>query len=369
MGNEKTPIQRGKELKDEVTILVGGKAFDGWEQVSVTKNLESIANSFSIQLFDKFEGLRVNWPLKPGVDIKISINRERVLTGRIEKLGVEYTDKRRGFTISGRSNPGDLVDCMHVGDAEFKNITLDKLAEELIKPFGLKVFLSVEPKTIDTFAVKPGETIFEALDRAARLQGFFFVSTREGNIRLTRAARARAFSSLEQGVNILSATADYDDSKRHDTYTVKGQTVGLPGFSGVKASGGEGIAKDLGIKRHRPFIMISEGNADSAKAKTRAEWEASSRLAQSIRVSATVQGWTQENGAIWGINQVTAFKSTFLGLNRDLLIVSVNHEDGAKSGKTTSMTLTDPQAYNPEPEKNKKKKDDIFSSLGAGFAK
>ena len=364
---EKVPIQRGKKIFDEVSIVVGTQIFDGWQQVSITKNLESIANQFSITLFDKFEGLRRDWPLKPGVSVKINTNGQRVITGRIEKLNVNYTDEDRSFIISGRSNPGDLVYSMHVGAAEFKNITLDKLAEELVKPFGIKVFLSVEHKKIATFSVKPGETVFEALDRAARLQGFFFVSTREGNIRLTRSARARAVTSLEQGINILSATAVYDDSQRHDKYIVKGQTNGLADFSGVLVSQPEGTAIDAGIIRHRPFIMIAEGNVDSAQAKTRAEWEASNRLAKAIRVNVVVQGWTQSEGTIWDINQLIPLKSRFLGLDRDLLITSVSHTDNTEAGKTTTMTLVDAQAYDTNPVVNKDAKDDIFASLGANF--
>lgn len=367
MANERVPTQRGKQIKDEVTLIVNNQAFDGWEQVSVTKSLESIANQFSVTLFDKFEGLREDWPLKPGSDVQVNINGQRVMTGRIEKLSVNYTDEARGFTISGRSKPGDLVDCMHTGPAEYINISLDKLAEALVAPFGLKVFLSVEPKVIAKFSVKPGETVFEALDRAARTQGFFFVSTRAGNIRLTRAARARAATSLEQDVNVLSATADYDDSHRHDQYIVKGQTSGSPDFNGASVTQPEGTAKDVGVKRHRPFIMIAEGNADAAQSKTRAEWEASSRLAKAIRVSADVQGWTQSTGDLWDINQVTNFKSKFLGLNRDLLITGVTHTDSATAGKTTSITLVDPQSYNPQPEVNKKSGSDVFASLGANF--
>lgn len=371
MANERVPIQKGREIPDEVTVVVGGQSFDGWEDVSITKNLESIANSFSLTLFDKFEGLRENWPMRPGVEIQININKERVITGRIEKANPAFTKDSRSFTISGRSFPGDLVDCMHTGPAEYLNITLKKLAEELVKPFGLRVFESIIADTISKFVVKPGETVFEALDRAARAQGLFFISTRNGNIRLTRAGateqRFRAFSSIEQNVNLLSASADYDESKRHNDYIVKGQGAGLPTFNGLKASQPEGTAKDLGIKRHRPLILIAESNTDSAKAKTRAEWEASVRLAQSVRVSATVQGWTQGNRTLWGINQIVKFRSRILGLNRDLLIVSVEHTDGATEGKETKMTLTDAKAYVPESEKNKKETDDIFASLGANF--
>lgn len=364
MANELLPTQRGKRLKDDVVILVGGRVFDGWEDVSITKNLESIANEFSISLFDKFTGLKRNWPLKPGVSIRVNIGEERVITGRIEKLDVDYGKDSRSFSISGRSLPGDLVDCMHVGPCQYKDIQLAQLARELVRPFGLKVFESVVAKVIPLFAVKPGETVFEALDRAARAQGFFFISTRNGNIRLTRAAKARSFSGIEQDVNILSATANFDDSARHNEYTVKGQSAGLPDFHGPLAAQAEGKAQDLGIKRHRPLVLISESNADITKSKERAEWEASVRLAKGIQVQATVPGWLQANGVLWGINQVIRLKSEFLGINQDMLSTIVTHEDGKDDGKTTMITLTDKRAYLPEPVKAAE--DDLLAALGAG---
>ena len=231
----------------------------------------------------------------------------------------------------------------------------------------MSVFGNVEPTRLPKFAVKPGETVFEALDRAARAQGFFWISTRGGNIRLTRAAKARAFSSIAQGQNLLTATATFDDSKRHDRYIVKGQTIGLDDFFGDDAAKPQGEAKDFGVTRHRPLIMLSESSADSAKSQTRAEWEASRRLAQALIVKATVQGWQQENGSLWGINQVTTFTSSFLGLNRDLLITNVVHTDGAKRGKTTQITLVPTEAFNPKPEQNKTS--DIFDELGSEFTR
>ena len=364
---ERQAIQRGKPIKDEVSIIVDGQSFDGWTTVSITKNLESIANSFSIGLFDKFEGIKENWPFKHGQIVQINIGTERVFTGYIEVIQPEFGPKRRGFIIAGRSKAGDLIDSYHEGPSEYKNITLTNLAKELIAPFGLKVFESVEPKIINKFAVKPGETIFEALDRAAREQGLCFISTRAGNIRLTRAARERSFSSLEQNINLKFGSGIYDASQRHNSYTVKAQTAGLPDFFGPLASQAEGQAFDLGITRHRPFIMVSESSADSGKAKIRAEWEASSRLAKATRVNTQVVGWTQEDGSLWGINQVIAFTSSFLGLNRDLLSVVVTHTDEVNQSKLTNITLTDPKAYAPEPIKNSKLTDDIFASLGAGF--
>ena len=371
MANERVPTQAGEEIPDDVSILVGGQLFDGWETVSVTETIEAMASEFTIGLFDKFEGLKADWPLKPGAEIKVNIGDLRVLTGRIEQLNPQYDKSSRSYTISGRSRSGDLIDCTHDGPAEYKNISLDKLAEELVKPFGLKVFVSITPTVIEKFAVKPGETIFEALDRAARLQGFLFISTRGGNIRLTKAgateARFRAFSSIEQGVNIISAGAEYDDSQRFKDYNVIGQAAGKDDFSGLDVTQVKGTAKDAGVTRHRPLTLIAESDVDNAKAEKRAQWEASLRLAKAIRVTVKVQGWVQENGTLWGANQITNFRSKILGLNRDLLITDIVRHDSTNEGKTTDITLVDPQAYSAKPIVNKKKSDDIFADLGSNF--
>ncbi len=371
MAEFRNPVQNGKEIKDEVSILVGNQVFEGWESVSLTKNLESIANSFSVQLFDKFEGLKSSWPLKPGVEVKAIINQERVLTGFIEALAPGFSSNSRSFSISGRSKAGDLVDCSHTGPMEYTNINLEQLATELAKPFGITVLKSVDSKVIKKFSVKPGETIFEALDRAARLQGFFFISTRNGNIRLTKAAaneaRFRATDNLEQDVNLIAGNAVYDDSKRHSEYKIVGQTSGSPNLFGAGASGPSGTAKDLGVKRHRPVELIAESNADSGQCQKRAEWEASVRLGQATRIEANVQGWTQTDGKLWGVNQLTRIKSRFLGINARMLITAVNHTQSTDQGKQTKLTLVDPQAYNAQPIVNATDSDNIFSNLGADF--
>jgi len=358
------PLQKGKVIPNAVSVLLEGQSFHGWKTVSISKSLESVCNEFSILLDDKFDGLNTAWPLKPDTNIRIGIGTERVFTGRIEVVDPSFDAEGRSFTIAGRSNAGDIVDCSHEGPTEYKNISLAKLAEEMVKPFGLKVFLSVVPKLIEKFAVKPGETVFEAIDRAARLQGFFWIATRGGNIRLTRAARARSFSTLEQDVNVLAAGAVYNSSKRYSKYIVKGQSEGLEDFFGKNASQPEGIARDNGVKRNRPLIIIAESTIDGAKAKTRAEWESSTRLAQMARVRVTTDSWRQADGSLWGLNQLIKVKSSYLGLDQDMLSVGITHNKSNGGGTTTDLVLVDPQAYDPKPVVNEKELDDLFANLG-----
>lgn len=365
VGPAAPPLLKGRAIPNAVSVLIDGQAFYGWKTVSISKHLESICNEFSIVLDDKFEGLDTQWPLKPDIPIQISIGTERVFTGNIETAEPEFGPTARSFTIGGRSGAGDIVDCSHEGVAEFKNIRVDKLAEELCKPFGIKIFLSVTPtELIPKFSVKPGETVFEAIDRAARLQGFFWIATRGGNIRLTRAARLRSFSKLQQDVNMLAGSAIYDGTQRFSQYTVKGQAAGTEDFFGNNAAQPEGKASDNGSKRYRPITLIAEGDVDNAKAKTRAEWEASSRLAKMARIKVKVDSWAQEDGSLWGLNQVVRVISPFLGLDQDLLTAMVRHTKSSNGGTTTDLTLVDKNAYNPAPVVNTKQADDIFANLG-----
>lgn len=361
---ESAPRVKGKPLLDGVTITLGASGlFSGWESVTLVKQLDSLAHSFSLDLDDRFLPFSKDTPIRTGRQVKINFGRDRVLTGRIEKMDISFDKSLRQLTVSGRSLPGDLVDSTVEGATEYVNINLEDLAKKLVAPFGLKVFLSVEPKIIDKFGVKLGETVFEALDRAARLQGFFWISTRDGNIRLTRAGRARAASELHQDINFLAGKIVIDDSQRFSTYRVIGQTAGSDSFNGVLSSGGEGTAQDKGVTRNRPLTIIAEAAVDSAKAKERAEWELVNRIAMGSEITIIAQGWRQQSGDLWDINQIVHVHARSIGINSDLLIKSIEQTKN-NSGTFTDFTLVRKDSFNPKPTAGKESKDGLAEILG-----
>ena len=75
MANDFQPVQKGKIIEDSVQMFLDGKAFHGWQTVSVVESLESIANSFSLGVDDKFAGLNAAWPFRPGKSVKINIGQ------------------------------------------------------------------------------------------------------------------------------------------------------------------------------------------------------------------------------------------------------------------------------------------------------
>jgi len=183
---------------------------------------------------------------------------------------------------------------------------------------------------------------------------------------LTRAARQRAFSDIEENVNMEAGSIINDESLRFARYTVKGQTAGTDLFTGKRASVSAGTAIDEGIRSARKLTIIAEGNADNDIAKKRAEWEASVRLAKSIVISVTVQNWQQENGILWGLNQLTRVKSETLGIDGDFLSTSIEHVRSDEEGTITRIGLTRQDAYGAEPiiEKNGAGANSVGAILG-----
>lgn len=349
--NRFRPKKFGRVIPQAITIFLPerGTAFHGWEDLTVTKNLENIAHGFTFRIPRSLNRQDLLQTLTPGTKISISVNNEPVMLGRIERQDLDLGAEDKRMQISGRSLAGDLIDATVEGINELKNIPFKSFAEKLVSPFGIKVFESVTPDPIGKIAIKPGETVFEVLDKAARLQGYFWISTRAGNIRLTRAGRGRAISKIEEDVNMLSGSINIDASERFSNYTVKGQASGSDSFPGVNASSGEGKASDSGVTRNRPLTIIAEGNVDNKLAKQRAEWEATTRLAKSTRIGIVVQGWLQQEETLWGLNQLIYVKSPTLGIEGDFLSTTIEHVRSNGEGTVTRIGLTRQDAYTPAP--------------------
>ena len=352
MANETAATENRKKLKDGVSLVLvdTGETFSGWENLSISKNLDSIASTFSFSYDNKFDTQNKIWPIRPGDKIRVLIGSEVIVTGRVETMTIGFSADTRVITVTGRSLVGDVIDSMVPADVIQYTGPLKAFAEELVRPFGLSVFLSVVPTNLDKFSTKPGETVFTALDRMARLQGFFWISTRSGNIRLTEAGVANAETSIEQDINILGASVEFNESKRFQTYTVLAQRSSVPGFEKLNVSGPIGFARDNGINRYRPFVQIADGSLDSAGCAKSAGWEASFRAAKAMVIKVELQGWRQSTGTIWGLNQLIRFKSSWLGLNDTFLSKNVNHIKSNSQGTITRITLVRKDSFKSKPE-------------------
>lgn len=319
-------------------LVVNGKTFSGWKGMRVTRGIEQMAGGFELDVTDRWQvgGEIRDWPIRAGDACRVELDGNTAISGYVDAIEISLDDSSHSVRISGRDRTADLVDCSAVHAGQWRNRALSAIARELASPFGIGVSVLANGQ-LDSFALQEGETVFEALDRAARQIGVLVTSDPAGNLVLTRAGSARVPVDLAQGVNILSASSTFRVDERFSQITVKGQGRG--------EGGGQGQAKvsDADIPRYRPLVVIAEEQGANAALSQRAAWEKSVRAGRGSRATVAVQGWSHAGG-LWLPNNLVRVDAPAVRARGQLLIVSCSYSlDG--NGSRTELSLADPRAF------------------------
>ena len=355
------PFDYGTLRKDAVTFYVNNKVFEGFKNIKIARNMMSLTGTFNITITDKWEIEQEDFEIKPGDRIHCHLGKTALFEGYIDKLSLSINESSRNITIQGRDKTQDLVDCSITTLSELNDIDFTGIATELCKPFNIKVLpqVSVGSK-FAKFSVRQGETPFEALDRAAKERQLILLSSTHGNLIIQKRGIRRAVTELIEGVNVLSAAANFDNTQRFSDYIIKGQSTGILGTP-KDATQNKGSAKDSGVTRNRPTLIISENAVDNDGAQKRAEFESTFRAAKSAKVNVVVVGWNQKDGSLWDVNQLVQIDIRSIGIKGQMLIERVKF-DQSENGRRCEMELIRPDAFEFKAEI--KKEDDILDQLG-----
>ena len=101
---------------------------------------------------------------------------------------------------------------------------------------------------------------------------------------------------------------------------------------------------DRRVTRHRPLVVLAESQSGEGGLKDRAAWERNVRAGRSQRLSITVQGWRQDDGALWEPNMLVRVDDRRLHVSDELLIAAVTLSRG-RQGTVTELELTLPGAF------------------------
>lgn len=352
------PIDNGVIEDGAATFLVDGKVYEGFKNIRLARNLTALTGSFEIVLTDKWEVEQEDFSLKPGLEISCRLGETLLYSGYIDRLSISLSPSSRNITINGRDKTGDLVDCSILGKNEFNNQKLEQIVKEIVRPFGVGVIVFSETgDKITKFTVNQGETVFEAIERLAKQRELLVTSSPAGNLVLEKKGVIRSSSELIEGENIISAAVTFDNSERFSEYIVKGQNPSIFGDTESNTKG-TGKAKDEGIERYRPILVLAENSSGSSDAKKRAVWEANIRAAKGMNVNVVTNGWTQKGGEIWAVNQTVHVDCRSIGIKQDLLINRVKF-DQSESGRRTELELIRPDAFKFDTDTIKKSNDPL----------
>lgn len=331
---------------DDLELIIDGVALSGWEEIEVARSLEAIAGTFTVRASD-----HNGWPVEPQSACEVRMGDQIVITGHVDSIRVNLEKRSHSIEIGGRDRAGDLVDCSAANlPGQWDDIGLYDLVAQLCDPFAITVVAAVDlGDPFTSFALQPGESIHEAIERACRLRAVLATSDGLGRVILTRAKQDGTAVDLVEGENLEAISLTIDDSGRYRDYIVRGQQQGTDLDSVDEAAGPEGRATDEGARGGRTLIVIAEGQVDDRKAEKRAQWEATVRAARSRPVSAVVTGWRQvPGGPLWNPNQLVNVHAPTLRLDQRLLVVSTRMKLDQSGGTTTELGLVRPDAYLPE---------------------
>jgi prophage tail gpP-like protein len=344
----KTALSEHIDMDGIAELKVDGVFYGGWKRVRVSRSIEQMAGSFDIEITERWPGQPERTPIRPGQKCQLLLDRQPVITGWVDVVSPDYDADQHTLRVIGRDATCDLVDCSAIHKTgQWHDVTIDQMARDLIKPFGVALVMDAEPGApFDSFDIQEGESVFECLERAARVRALLLTSDPEGRLVITRAGRIASDVALIEGKNIKAARADFSWAERFSEYHVKGyDRLGEDGETEDAAP--TATTRDENITRHRPLIVIAEAHGENASFADRAEWEKTIRRGRSCRGSITVQGWLQgADAALWMPNTLVTVTSPLLWLdNAEMLIVGSTYSLDDQSGTLTELAIARPDAF------------------------
>lgn len=339
----------------DVKLNIGGRAYGGWKGISINRTLEACAGSYELKLTERWPGRQAKAQIAPGQKASLSIDGKTVITGFTDDAEPEYDDKTHDLTIRGRDATGDLIDCSAIPAAGtmgiWINVPLLTIAKSLCDPFGIPVSADVDTgEPLRIFKIELGETVFAALDRLARLRQVLMTSDGRGGLHFTRAASGAAHSAIKLGQNVKRGRGRFSWRERFSDYTIIGQIPGADTIDLEFSTGMRGTAKDPGVTRYRPKLVLDDLlDASFGLYQMRAQWEASVRAARSRRIVETVNGWYDAQGLLWAPNDTVEVTDDFLASYGSFLVSGVRQILNDEDGEITELTLAPPGAFLPQP--------------------
>lgn len=327
-------------------LKVDGAFYGGWKALRVSRSIEQMAGTFELEVTERWPGQPRAAAIRPGRPCQLLLDGEPVITGFIDTVSPDYDANRHTVRIAGRDKTADLVDCSAIyKSGQWRNVKLDELARALIKPFGIKLVVEAPIGTaFSSWNIQEGESVFECLERAARMKALLITSNPEGKLVITRSGKTKLDYGLTEGINIKSARADFTWKDRFSTYVVKGQgRLGEDGEAAHAAPSGR-VTDDV-VDRYRPLVVLAESHSQNSTLRDRAEWERNVRRGRSARASIAVQGWRYPRRGIWQPNTLVPVTSPLLWLqDAEMLIVGCTWtlDD---NGTQTELAIAKPDAF------------------------
>ena len=346
--------------QNQVNLFVNGAIYSGWQEVTITADIMSLARTFTVVATRSLSGKSLVVGIEPGSEVVVKIGDDVVLTGFVTKVVTEYDSGKISIKIDGASKTRNLEECtLPEGRPKaYLNQTYAQILGEVCKSFGIKVVDQAGFTNKVDFNLSVTGKVGSALGDFLRSNSLHLMDDENGNLVIAKTgSNGNSADILKFGVNVLSGTRTQDCSKRYRTYQVVGQPTNP--FSELPVSSLSQIKKaedkDFSAKE-RVCTYLLAGNATAKRMQDYVELLRDHAKAESDELVYTVQGWRQSNGKLWRENTAVVVKDEFLGIDGRYLIWKVAYKLSNGGGMTTNLLLKSKDAFlvTDGPEKSTK---------------
>ena len=344
-------------ITEKVELSINGKLYAGWTEVSVTLAIDAMCGAFRLTLSSKDDAAGQMLAIAADDRCQLKIGGEVVVDGWVDAVSPSIDEGSHQISVEGRDKTADLIDCSAIHKpGSWRNVKLEVIAAELAKPFGVTVTAKASTGApIAKFALQQGETVSAALERLLRFRGLMAVPTATGDLQIMTPDAGAPVATLELGINIKSAGGRTDHRERYSDYVVKGQAQGSDEKHGKTVSQIKGEAKDAGVRRYRPLLIMAEEQSDGASAIARAKFEAGVRAGRARSADIRVLGWrVSPGGALWRPNSRVRVRCAPIGMvDEVMLIAAVTFAKSDGEGTVATLSIAPPAAFAQLAEKEK----------------
>ncbi|NLS02326.1 hypothetical protein HGP14_02940 [Rhizobium sp. P32RR-XVIII] len=337
------------------TITIDG--FPAVKAITISMSAEEAVRTAEVSLVPKGDGISVS----PGQAATVKTSGEVLLTGYVRDVRPSHDATSRELMATICSRTVDATECsVEHPTGEVMNKDLAAIAKEF-DGLGIGIesdgTLPVEPR----HKLHVGETLFSTIERRARGRGILIYDTPKGKLKLTTKPEGTHTGGLIWGKNIEQASSEITERGRHSAVKVRGQASEGTGKQQLRA---EATARDAGVTRSRPLIIVHEGETTVDRLKKRADWGVKRGAGYAATASITVTGWRDAGGTIWNRNWLVYVEDSWIGIEGMMVIKSVTlTQESEGQGTYAVLSLADPRALGGENPRGKTA--GVYSAPGA----
>jgi prophage tail gpP-like protein len=331
----------------EISLLVNGERYTGWQEVAFSKSLDNICGSFSLAITSAYPGKPL---INNGAECQLMIDGERLMTGYIFESSDTISSDGHTVVFSGREKTADLVDCTHERAYYITNkIAAADVIRYICEPFGINVVEGLDPerklREMSNWKNNFGSRCGELISQVAKHFAMLIYTNPDGDLVLTKAGwEGTATDALDTGKNVKTCSLQSNDSDRHSTIAYRSYRHAI--LAGDSPIAPRAIVTDSIITRYRPLTIHAVDQGFLIDMQTYADWEQRVRAGRSRSTTCLLNSWIQSNGKPWALNTVAHLNSPEQYINNaDLLISGINGSLSIDGGTELVLTLVPRGTY------------------------